>query len=210
MATQTLTAMIAVAAAFAVISWKVFGRRGLAFVAAGLVVFGMLCLAYQPIRARIFDSAKAIRTGSFNDLVSGRLSAFTTASVIGLHHPVTGAGPGTFPMRYFHEKSAVEQRLRMRPNPSSFGEVHNDYLEALSEFGGFGVMIILAALWRLARTRAVENGDDEERARFVSLFAPALAATLALLFMGQFPLQLASTSATLFFFAGVVRAWGGD
>ena len=121
--------------------------------------------------------------------------------------PLAGFGPGTFPAEYVPHRLSAEIRARRRfLSPmltTSYGEAHNDYLQAASDAGIPVALLALAAagclLVACARGIRVRESEPEPAVLLAVLVAGAVAA------LTWFPLQRPITAVPLLLAAG--RAW---
>jgi len=206
-ASRTLTAMVAFAAATfamaAIASWKNALRALAAVVVAGLLVIAL----FAPLRQRAMNTAHWLKSGEYNSVLTERLTPFVAAWTMFADHPLTGVGPGAFAWHYYDYKIRAEQRmpsLRLAYHRgSNAGEAHNDHLQVLAEGGVVGyaafaaVMIVLASLsFRAPKT-----------ATFARRLALPLAVYWVVLSLAQFPLETTVVRSLLVHFAALCAAW---
>jgi len=215
-ATGRLTALIACGAGLLVMGF-VRSRKVGAIATALLVVGGIaLVLGDPPMRARATSIANALRAHDYAEATSGRITAFVSASMMAMDHPLFGVGPGCFRWAYFEYKVAAE-----RAHPSlakawsadyNFGEAHNDHLQTLAESGLPGYALFVAALLALAassrRKENSETEDDTERGTLVRTLALPTSVAIAILCLAHFPLHLAASTLTIVYIATLCVAWG--
>lgn len=207
-ASQTLTAVIALIAGafvlFALISWK----HALAVAVAPLLV--VACVA--PLRDRAVNMARWLRSGEYNLLVTDRLAPSVSALLMTGDHPLTGVGPGTFGWNYYAYKQRAEQRFPLLQKAWSremnFGEVHNDHLQVLAEGGvpGYLIFVALAAMLGAISRRGLRAGDSAPQ-RFAVLLALPLAVLWLVLSLGQFPLETTAVRMLIVHFAALCAGW---
>jgi O-antigen ligase len=207
-ASQTLTALIALIAGafvlFALISWK----HAVSVAVAALLV--VACLA--PLRNRVVQMTRSLRSGDYNLLVSDRLAPSVSALLMTADHPLTGVGPGAFGWNYYVYKLRAEQRYPLLQKAWSreknFGEVHDDHLQVLAEGGvpGYAMFIALAAMLGVISLRGVRTGDSAPQ-RFAVLLALPLAVLWLVLSLGQFPLETTAVRMLIVHFAALSAAW---
>jgi len=207
LATATLTALIAFAAAVGVLLFCTSRRMAVATALAAAAVLVILLLFENPVRARLAAVAQQVRTGNLQEASSLRLQSFTAAWLMIRDHPITGVGPGCFGYWYLPYSVLTygdhPEFIRFAGN---FRDVHNDHLQFLATAGLPAYALFLAALWQMARRGWGRAGDDA-RARFARLFALPGATGIAVLALGHFPFELASTAAVFLYFAALVCAW---
>jgi O-antigen ligase len=207
-ASQTLTAVVALIAGafvlFALISWK----HALAAAVVPLVV--VACVA--PLRDRAVNMARMFRSGDYNLLVSDRLAPSVSAFLMTVDHPLTGVGPGAFGWNYYDYKPRAEQRFPLLQAAWSrgmnFGEVHNDHLQVLAEGGvpGYLMFLALAAMLGAISLRGVSAADSAPQ-RFAVLLALPLSVLWLVLSLGQFPLETTAVRMLIVHFAALCAAW---
>jgi len=210
-AARSATATIACIAGLACIAITASTHRWrtlLALVAAG-VIAGTVLTATG--RVSINDVRRLKQIDALNQRLSYRVPPFLAAWRIFLDHPLTGVGPGCWAPLYFDYKIAIDRdhpRLFHSGDNSSFAEVHNDHLEILAETGLPGYLLFIASLAFIGYQSFAKSGDERDASdtgRLARLLAFPAAATLAVLCLAHFPLQLASaTSSFVFVFATVV------
>ncbi|HKS22078.1 MAG TPA: O-antigen ligase family protein [Thermoanaerobaculia bacterium] len=211
--THTVGAIAGVVAAMAVMValWLRSWRR-IAIVFVALAALGVaIVAAYPPLRARAGVMREAAAKRDYETFTSGRTVPFMAAAAMVREHPLTGVGPGCFAYNFFDTKLRLQQRhhwIFLHTTEFNFGEVHNDHLQVASETGLPGYALYLAALallasasWRRWREAADERGD------FVRMLALPLAASMFVLALAQFPLELVSTAHVYLWGAAAVTAW---
>lgn len=211
-ASRTLTAMIAFAAAtlvmFALTSWKKALRAAAAAAVVGLIAIFLVA----PFRHRAANIARWVRTGQYNAALTERLTPFVAAWSMFADHPLLGVGPGAFAWQYYDYKIRIEQRyppLRHAFNRGiNFGEVHNDHLQVLAEGGLLGYAVfasLLGALASLSFTLPVYAA--EARPRFVRRLALPLVVFWIVLSIAQFPLETTVVRSLLVHLAALCVGW---
>jgi O-antigen ligase len=202
-ASQTMTALGALLAALFVFVFRLRRGRviGLMFVGFALVT----SMIYAPIRNRVGFTVASVRSGAFDAALSSRMVPFAAAARLGMRNPIAGVGAGGFPYYYFTEKVATERALVLPPNPTSYGEVHNDFLETFAETGLPGLLLMFLAFVRIAALSRSEAATDRER--FVRLFSLPFAVGVAGLALAQFPFQLTAPTVSHAFFAALLVSW---
>ncbi|HEY1250964.1 MAG TPA: O-antigen ligase family protein [Thermoanaerobaculia bacterium] len=203
---RNLTALSAAGAGVAALLLARFRRRAAIPLLAAVVAAGLLVAAYPPLRERARADWFLLRAGDWNALVSYRGGPWAAAVEMARERPLSGFGPGVFAAEYVPHRLAAEIRARRRfLSPmltSSYGEAHNDYLQAASDGGVPLALLSLGALACLLVTsaRAARARSDPEAAL---LFAVLVAGAVAAL--TWFPLQRPITAVPLLLAAG--RAW---
>jgi O-antigen ligase len=207
-ASQTLTALMALVAGaivlFALISWK----HALAVAVTPLLI--VACVA--PLRDRAVNMTRWFRSGEYNLLVSDRLTPAVSAVLMTADHPLTGVGPGAFGWNYFEYKQRAERRFPLLQKAWSrdknFGEVHNDHLQVLAEAGvpGYVIFVALAAMLAAISLRGIRDGDSAPQ-RFAVLLALPLAVLWLVLSLAQFPLETPAVRMLIVHFAALSVAW---
>jgi O-antigen ligase len=203
---RNLTALSAAVAGIAALLLVRYRRRAAIPLLGALVAAGLLVAAYPPLRERARTDMVLLRAGDWNALVSYRGGPWAAAVEMARERPLLGFGPGVFPAEYVPHRLAAEIRARRRfLSPmltSSYGEAHNDYLQAASD-GGFPLALLslaaVACLLSAAARRAWSRADPETVLLFAVLVAGAVAA------LTWFPLQRPITAVPLLLAAG--RAW---
>jgi O-antigen ligase len=210
-ASQTLTAMAALAAGTAVF-WLLAlpARRALAAAAGAVVLAGAVLAAAAPLRTRAVQVAHEAAAGHWNQALSGRLDGWRAALWMFRQHPWTGVGQGAYASRF----AAAKLELQAHGVPFYTGHVdpffanaHNDFLEALAEWGLVGAVALAGALWLLGRALfARGRAPSAAEARRARAFAWAATLAAAVLAAGHFPFHLALVAYPyLLFFAWVFR-----
>jgi len=212
LASRTLTAMIAFAAAmlgmFALTSWK----KALRAAAAVAVVGVIAAFLVAPFRERATNVMRWVRTGEYNSIVTDRLTPFVAAGAMFVDHPLIGVGPGAFAWQYYDYKIRAEQRyprLRLAYNRGiNFGEVPNDHLQVLAEggiLGYFAFASLLGALASISFTKPAYPTDA--RQRFARRLALPLVVFWIVLSFAQFPLETTVVRGLLVHMAALCVGW---
>jgi O-antigen ligase len=153
-ASQTLTAIGALAVAGAVLAVMISWKRALSAIALAVAVLILVVLSYQPYRTRFTNMTTFLRSGNYNALLTNRLTPFASALQMIRDRPMVGVGPGCFGWQYLPYKVRAEQsypELRDAFNrATNFGEVHNDHLQVAAEFGIPGYLLLLATIVTIA------------------------------------------------------------
>jgi O-antigen ligase len=187
------------------------------------VVFLVLVVAaaipfatYQPLRDRATLMRDALKRRDFETFSAARTLPFLTAAEMISDHPIVGVGPGGFAYNFFDYKLRLQQRHRElfeHTTEMNYAEVHNDHLQVASETGLPGYALFLAALLLVAsaswrhQTVTAATTDDESRGEFARLLALPLAASLFILALAQFPLELVAPTHTYLWAAAAIVAW---
>ena len=211
-ASQSLTALIAFAAAAlaatALSSW----RKALAAAVMTAMVAALVIAAVAPLRRRAVNVTRWARSGEYNELSTERFTAFAAAWSMFRARPLTGVGPGVFSWRYYDEKLAAEERypsLRRAYNRGvNYGEVHNDHLQLLAEGGLPGYAAFAALMLALGGfSFAVPRDAADPHRRFVRSLALPLAVFWVVLSVAQFPLETTVVRTLLVHLAALCVAW---
>ena len=212
-ATQTLTSLIAVVVASALLWVGRLGRRGLVWVAAGAVVIGVAGLSVGPLRGRVMEKVKQIGRGDLNRVLTGRLDGWNAALWMLREHPLTGTGHGTFRAEYAEAKLTLAADgvdfLASQHQPI-FANAHNEFLEVAAEWGLPGVLALVWGLWVLfgvlRRPKGGEGSGESPRGP-PDMLAWAGVVGWVILALAFFPFRLALTAyPALLFLAWVFRA----
>lgn len=213
-ATQTLTAFVAAFCGVIVLLSRKFQRYG------GMVLLATM-IVVMPLGAFLSNRASVITTwvkeGNYDRVLSGRLPAFMTAWAMFLDHPFAGVGPGCFGYNYYPYRVAIGRshpKLALSITQGiNFEFVHNDFLEVAAETGAPGLLLLIATLVVFGKPPRPGNESPPEESTTRALAAqlrPALATSIAILMLAQFPLQLASTSVTILYAAGLFMGWSAE
>jgi O-Antigen ligase len=212
LASRTLTAMLAFAAAalgmFALTSWK----KALRAAAAAAVAGAIAVLLVAPFRQRATNVVRWARTGEYNAIFTERLTPFVAAWSMFVDHPLTGIGPDAFHWLYYDYKIGAETRypgLRLAFNRGvNFGEVHNDHLQVLAEGGLLGYCAFASLLAALASISLTSPAyADDARQRFARRLALPLAVFWIVLSGAQFPLESTVVRSLLVHLAALSVGW---
>jgi O-antigen ligase len=206
---RNLTALSAAVAGVAALLLARYRRRAALPLLGALIAAVLLVAAYPPLRERARTDWVLVRAGDWNALVSYRGGPWAAAVAMARERPLAGFGPGTFPAEYVPHRLSAEIRARRRfLSPmltTSYGESHNDYLQAASDAGIPVALLalgaagcLLAACARAVRVR--ELRDDPEPALLLAVLVAGAVAALT-----WFPLQRPISTVPLLLAAG--RAW---
>lgn len=199
-----VTAVLGLAAGSAVVLVRRVGRRVVVPLGAVAVAAGALLLVASPLGARGGALLAAARAGRWDDVTSNRFGAWAAATEMVRARPLAGFGPGTFGAEFVPHRLAAEIRLRRRLTTpvvtSSYGEAHNEPLQAAAEWGAPAATAATAAVLLLLVGVLARAGADAEALVLAGVLASAAVAALT-----WFPFQQASTSVPLLLVLG--RAW---
>jgi O-antigen ligase len=212
-----LTAMLGYFAAVLVLlviwSWRY------AFAAAIVLPVAALASArLSPgLQYRLQRVVTAVEMGNLDFLLTGRLTAWASALLMGKSHPLLGVGPGRFGAEYAMYKIPVESRFPQLAvtwsSQTSFGQAHNDYLQALAVAGIPGLLLFVAALlvllpWRgRANLARAKSEDEATRIRYGNALSMSLAVAFGVIALAQFPLELAAPLVTFLYVALLAIDW---
>lgn len=213
-ATQTLSAFIALGAglaAFVLVRWR---RRALAVFVVLAVCALATVLIYPPFSTRVRVAALAARSGNLDQVLSGRLLPFYAAWHMFRDHPITGIGPGIYGWQYFPYKLIVARDHPALVSSSSyalnFGEAHNDHLQTLA-VGGFPAYVLLigALSWIARASFRRENAASatHETSEFASIFALPFAVSFVVMALASFPLEVGAITSSHLFLTALVLRW---
>jgi O-antigen ligase len=189
---QTLVALVALAAASVVLWWHLSPRHStvVRLIAGLLIAGGLAGLLVTPLRERLAGKLDQLEQGDLNAVLSGRLDGWRAAVWMARQHPLTGVGLGGYGSEFAPAKLALlDQGVRFYDGHVrfSFVNAHNEPLEVAAELGLPG---LLAALWAaciaIRATTKLARGDRPRGA-----LAWAGLASLLLLGLGQFPFRVA-------------------
>ena len=191
LASQTVTAIAALALGSALL-WlpRLAGRRRR--VAAAALALGLIFLvAYAPARARLFDKLSSLARGDWNELLTGRLDGWRTAVEMFAEHPFTGVGQGAYRAEFVDAKVALLGRgvpfYERQPFPV-FANAHCEPLEVAAETGLPGLLALGWALYLIGGRLFGERFRSDPSGRSI---ARAGSAALALLALFGFPFRIA-------------------
>jgi O-antigen ligase len=205
----TISALAAVAAGVATVLAAERGWRGMG---AALGIGILLCTAaaaWAPLRTRVLDAIQDARRGSWDDLTSNRLGPWAAALEMIRARPLAGSGPGSFPVEFVPRRLEAEIRHRTRlviPRiTSSYGEAHDEYLQAAAELGVPTAAALAAAaaaviVGLVRRLRAAAGGARVEATALLALLLTGAVAALT-----WFPFQRPASVVPLLLAWG--RAW---
>jgi O-antigen ligase len=206
-ATETLTALIALMAAIATLIVRLSRRAALRIALSVAVVLGIAFILRLPVTARLQTVASQVLAGELHAASSERLEGFHTAWAMFIDHPLFGVGPGCFAYWYLpYDMLLSGSHPEYLISGQNFHDVHNDHLQLLATTGIPGYALFLVALVQFGALSA--GASDEPRARFARLFAAPAAVAIGLLTLGSFPLELAAPTQVFLYFAALAAAWG--
>jgi hypothetical protein len=205
-ASETLTALIALAVALSAVILLLPRKKSARIAAMAAMTFGLVVFLQLPVAARVRDKVSDVLAGRLGEATSGRVQGFIAAWKMFLDHPLLGVGPGCFSYWYLpYNMQSLGEHPEFLNISGKFGDVHNDHLQLLATTGLPGYALLLVALWRLGIHSAGPQADRKQR--FVGLFAAPAAVGIATLTLGQFPLELAAPTSSILYFSALVIAW---
>jgi O-antigen ligase len=143
---SSFAALIAGVVLAAIFAW---GRRAIALVLVGAVVFVLVAAAAPNVRHAVLHHAN----GGVNRVTSGRSKLVSNGVKIAIHHPVVGVGVGAF-------KHAYAKQAHLRSKEPAAGASHDTPITVAAETGIVGlalfVWLIVSGLALAFRRR---NGD---------------------------------------------------
>lgn len=189
LATQTVTAIVALAAGSAIFWLPRLARRGVRATLGAVAVLLIVAAAWGPARERVVAKLGDLARGDWNELLTGRLDGWRAAVEMFAEHPWTGVGQGAYRAEYVDAKEALLDRgvrfYERQPFPV-FANAHCEPLEVAAETGLPGLLALGWALWVFGQR--LVRGRFERRARGI---AWAGAAAVALLALVGFPFRIA-------------------
>ncbi len=209
-ACQLITATVALFSGIVVLIMLVPARRARRILFATILVAGIAVISYTPFRQRITGLTKALVMGNLDTASSSRLPAFLVATEMFLRHPFAGVGPGTFGFNYFDYKIASDAKYGSLTldHVEIFRDVHNDHLQILATTGAPGYVLMLSCFFLIGRRSFWRiDSASPRRARFVHLFALPFVVCIAVLALGQFPLELGASLSVALTLAAFCVAW---
>ena len=215
-ASQSLTAMIALGGGIAALILMLPGRNRSLRLAVMILLVGLAVAVIPPLRVRAGNLRRAWVSSDYSALTSQRIFPIVTAWSMFADRPLTGLGPGTFKFHYLGYRKIVDQRHPSwyLTNVENFGEVHSDHLQILSEEGLPGYVLFLASLLAigslsLKQVDAQQGGAVDPRGTFVRLGALPFAASFAILTESGFPLEVAAATQVALHVAAALLGWSG-
>lgn len=200
-----VTAVLALVAGGGVVLVRRFGARALGPIAVVGMVGVAALLVTSPLGTRAAGLVADARAGRWDDLTSNRFGAWAAAAEMIRSRPLAGFGPGTYGAEFVPHRLAAEVRLRRRLTTpiltSSYGEAHDEALQAAAEWGVPAAACATAVVLVLVLTTCVRaRATDAEGLVLAGVLVAAAVAALT-----WFPFQQASTSVPLLLALG--RAW---
>ncbi len=168
--------------------------RRLWLAAAPLAVAAAAGLLVPGLGRRVSAKLDEVLAGRFDSLLSGRPDGWKASLEMFREHPWFGVGHGGYGSSFAPTKLALVERgvaFWSRGRSAHFANAHNDYLEALAEWGLWGAVALVAALVILARRLRGFARDGAVADRALALAGCAACAVLAL---ASFPLRIALTA----------------
>ena len=203
---QTLAALVA-AAVGSVVFWAIVLPARWRLLFAFPLTAAAVGAWFVPGLGRRLDAKwEQLRALELHDLLSGRPDAWKVSLAMFRDRPWIGVGHGGFRSRFSTAKLELASQgepFLTRGENAHFANAHNEYLEALAEWGLWGagafaaaVFIVARRLRQLWRTAAAED----------SAFALAGCVALATLALASFPLHIALTGYPWVLFAAWLLA----
>lgn len=191
--TQTLAALGALAVGSALLWALLLPRRQAALIFGGGAALALvLALAVGPLRERIAAKAGQAAAGDWNSVLTGRLDGWRAALWMFREHPWTGVGHGAYRPEFVPAMNDLLDRgVQMYPQHIQpvFANAHNEYLEAVAEWGIAGIAALAWGLWVLVT--ALRRGSSRSAGEEGQALAWAGVAALAVLSFVYFPFRIA-------------------
>jgi len=187
--TQTLAALIALAVGSALL-WALLlpRRRALLLFGGGAALALVLALAVAPLRQRITAKAEQARAGDWNSVLTGRLDGWRAALWMIREHPWTGVGHGAYRPEFIPATNELlDQGYQMYPQHVQpvFANAHNEYLEAVADWGLLAIPALAWGLWVLVVALRRARGEPGQALAWAGVGA------LAVLSLAYFPFRIA-------------------
>lgn len=187
-ATQTFTALAALALGSLLFWGQRLPRRRVALALAAAVALALLLLlAVPPLRTRAIGKARALAQGDWDQFLTYRLDGWRAATWMLGQHPLAGVGHGAYRSSYAAARLALAEGgadFGGQYRQLSFFNAHNDALEVGAELGWPGLLALGIAVW--TAIQALRRAPAAKRALGV-----AGSASLALLAAAGFPFETA-------------------
>ncbi|HYU33547.1 MAG TPA: O-antigen ligase family protein [Thermoanaerobaculia bacterium] len=202
--TQTLAALAAVAVGSALLWALLLPRRQAALLFGGGAALALvLALTVAPLRERIAAKAGQALAGDWNSVLTGRLDGWRAALWMFREHPWTGVGHGAYRPEYVPAMNELLDRgVQLYPQHIQpvFANAHNEYLEALAEWGLPAIPALAWGLWILILALRRARGDTGQALAWAGVVA------LAILSLVDFPFRIALQAfPALLFLSWVLR-----
>jgi O-antigen ligase len=207
--TQTLAALAALAVG-SVLLWAFLlpRRQAMLLFGGGAALALVLALAVTPLRVRIAAKASQALSGDWNSVLTGRLDGWRAALWMVREHPWTGVGHGAYRPEYVPVLNELLDRgVQMYPMHIQpvFANAHNEYLEAVAEWGLLGIAALAWGLWVLVASLRRAPKDDGQALAWAGV------AALAVLSFVYFPFRIALLAfPALLFLSWVFRRGDGE
>lgn len=207
--TQTLAAMAALGVGSALLwAFLLPRRQAVLLFGGGAALVLVLAFAVAPLRVRIAAKAGQALSGDWNSVLTGRLDGWRAALWMIREHPWTGVGHGAYRPEYVPAMNALLDRgVRMYPLHMQpvFANAHNEYLEAVAEWGLLGIVALAWGLWVLGSALRRAPRDDGQALAWAGV------AALAVLSIVYFPFRIALLAfPALLFLSWVLRRGEGE
>ncbi len=196
--TQSLTALIALAAG-SVVFWGILLPRRRAIAIAGTIaaVGVVLVLVLAPLRLRVTGKLSAAWKGDLNSVLTGRLDGWRTALWMLEEHPLAGVGHGAYRAAFGTARLAlVDQGVKFFRSQENviFANAHNEYVETAAEWGLPGLAALAWALYVLVRQLRRLPGREGDRSTHDAAVAWAGVTAYAVMSLAFFPFRIALTA----------------
>ncbi len=200
-ATQTVTALAALALGSAVLWLTVLPRRR---ALAALALTGALLLAaiglVPALRQKVSATAAEVAAGAWGRALEGRTDGWRAALWMAGRHPLTGVGHGAYDAEFADAKLELAGRgarfFRGQELPS-FANAHSEYLEAAAEWGlpgaaalGWALWVLIGAVRRRLAAGALAADDARSSPCADAGLATGGALALAVMAAGHFPFRV--------------------
>ena len=136
-------------------------HRAFPLMVAGAIVVGAVGLWFAP--PTLWERFAAIGDFGKDQTLFRRVSYLRIGADLIMHSPVWGVGPGNFPLHYLGDD------YRWMPGREPFPrELHNTYLDTMTEYGvvGFAIFAALVSHALLSLWRAATGGGELGRVAF--------------------------------------------